>query len=58
MYFIFWNNIYTLMQQFDTEKLINNQYKLMTRIGRGSFGEVYKAINVESNELVGVKLVT
>lgn len=30
----------------------------MTRIGRGSFGEVYKAINVESNELVGVKLVT
>ena len=45
------------MLQFDQDKPIGNQYKLLNKLGSGSFGEVYKGINMETNELVAVKLV-
>ena len=36
--------------------LIANKYKLIKKIGNGSFGSIYKAINIRTNENVAVKL--
>lgn len=35
-------------------KIIEN-YKLLEVIGKGQFGKVYKAININSNEFVAIK---
>ena len=35
---------------------INNKYRLSTKIGRGAFGEVFVAIDIDTNEEVAVKL--
>lgn len=40
------------MQDF----IIGSKFKLLTKIGSGSFGEIYQAINTENNEEFAVKL--
>ncbi|CAK77898.1 unnamed protein product (macronuclear) [Paramecium tetraurelia] len=44
------------MLQFDQEKPIGNLYKITTKLGSGSFGEVFKGVNMETNEIVAIKL--
>ncbi|CAD8074458.1 unnamed protein product [Paramecium sonneborni] len=44
------------MLQFDQEKPIGNQYKITSKLGSGSFGEVFKGVNTETNEIVAIKL--
>lgn len=36
--------------------IINNKYKLINKIGSGSFGSIYKAQNVRTNEYVAIKV--
>lgn len=36
--------------------LINNKYKLLEKIGEGSFGSIYKGENVRTKELVAIKV--
>lgn len=39
--------------------ILKNKYKYSPRdiIGRGSFGDVYKAINMETNKIVALKMI-
>lgn len=37
--------------------IIDDKYALLARVGRGATGEVYKARDIQSNEIVAVKLV-
>jgi len=37
-------------------EFINNKYKLIEKIGEGSFGSIYKGVNVRTKELVAVKI--
>ena len=39
-----------------SDMIINNKWKLQKKVGSGAFGEIYKAINLQSNEEVAVKL--
>jgi len=36
--------------------LVQNKWKLQKKVGSGAFGEIYKGINVQTNEEVAVKL--
>lgn len=36
--------------------IINNKYKLIEKIGFGSFGEIYKGQNIRTNEYVAIKI--
>ena len=36
--------------------IIGRKYKVANKIGSGSFGVVYKGINIRSNELVAIKI--
>jgi len=36
--------------------MINNKYKLIEKIGEGSFGIIYKGINIRTNEYVAIKI--
>ena len=36
--------------------LINNKYNLLEKIGEGSFGSIYKGINIRTKELVAIKI--
>ena len=36
--------------------MINNKYKLLNKIGEGSFGCIYKAENCKKNEIVAIKV--
>ena len=36
-------------------ELINNKYLLLEQIGKGSFGSIYKAKNIRTNEIVAIK---
>lgn len=36
--------------------LINNKYKIIEELGKGSFGKIYKAENIRTNELVAIKI--
>lgn len=40
----------------ETEKIIANKYKLIKQIGNGSFGSIYKAVNIRTNENVAIKI--
>lgn len=33
------------------------QYELLDRIGGGAFGQVYKALNVQTDEVVAIKII-
>eukprot|EP00771_Trimastix_marina_P000811 gnl/Trimastix_PCT/1841.p1 GENE.gnl/Trimastix_PCT/1841~~gnl/Trimastix_PCT/1841.p1 ORF type:complete len:476 (-),score=102.37 gnl/Trimastix_PCT/1841:188-1615(-) len=46
----------TESQQRREEFRIGNKYRLIKRIGRGSFGDIYKAFNITTGEEVAVKL--
>lgn len=37
------------------EKFINNKYFLLNEIGKGSFGSIFKAKNIRTNEYVAIK---
>ena len=37
--------------------IISNRYKLIEKIGEGSFGQIYKCINIITNKEVAVKIV-
>jgi len=36
--------------------MLINDYKLISRIGKGSYGEVWKAVNINKNKYVAIKL--
>ncbi len=37
-------------------ELINNKYKILKKIGSGTFGKIYEAENIRTNEKVAIKL--
>ena len=39
-----------------SDMVINNKWKLQKKVGSGAFGEIYKAVNLQTNEEVAVKL--
>ena len=43
------------MEQLLPGKLITFKYKLLSKIGEGSFGEVYEAVNIFSRAHVAIK---
>ena len=36
--------------------IINNKYKIITKIGGGTFGSIYKGQNIRTNEYVAIKI--
>jgi len=38
------------------ECIINNKYRIIEKLGRGTFGSVYKGVNKKNNQLVAIKL--
>jgi len=40
----------------DSNKLIANKYRILTKIGSGSFGSIFKGINIRTNEKVAIKI--
>ena len=36
--------------------LINNKYKIIVKLGKGTFGNVYKGVNQKNNQLVAIKM--
>ena len=38
--------------------IVNNKYKLLRKLGEGSFGDVYQGINIETQQHVAIKLET
>lgn len=38
-------------------KEIAGQYKILQKLGKGSFGEIFKGVNTSTNEEVAIKLV-
>jgi serine/threonine protein kinase len=38
------------------DKIINNKYKILEKIGQGTFGCIYKAINTKTDQYVAIKL--
>jgi serine/threonine protein kinase len=44
------------MDMNNMDKIINNKYKILVKIGEGSFGTIYKGQNIRTNELVAIKV--
>lgn len=40
------------------EQIIGNKYKLLEKIGEGSFGQIFKGQNIRTNEQVAIKMET
>ena len=40
----------------DTDEIINNEFKIIKKIGSGSFGDVYKGISLKNNNFVAIKI--
>ena len=40
----------------DIDEIINNEYKIIKKIGSGSFGNVYKGISILNNNFVAIKI--
>ena len=38
------------------DNIINNKYKILYKIGSGSFGSIYKGLNIRTNEFVAIKV--
>lgn len=38
-------------------KIFFNKYKVQTKLGEGSFGKIYSAINIQTNERYALKMV-
>jgi len=38
------------------ECIINNKYRIIEKLGRGTFGSVYKGVNKKNNQLIAIKL--
>lgn len=36
--------------------LINNKYKIISKLGKGSFGNIYKGVNIRTHETVAIKV--
>ena len=41
---------------FETNNIIDDKFKIIKKIGEGSFGNVYKAENIKNKELVAIKV--
>lgn len=41
---------------FNTNEIYNNKYKITKKLGSGSFGTVYKAINIKNNNYIAIKV--
>ncbi|KAJ5066305.1 tau-tubulin kinase 1 [Anaeramoeba ignava] len=39
-----------------TEKIINNRWKLLNKIGKGGYGKIYTALDLQTNKKVAVKI--
>ena len=39
------------------ELKIGNKYKVLKRLGKGAFGDIYAGVNIKTNEEVAIKLV-
>jgi len=37
-------------------EVINNKYRILSNIGKGAFGSIFKAENIRTNELVAIKI--
>ena len=48
------NNVHD--EIFKEDKIIFKKYKLKNKIGKGAFGQVYRGICLENNELVAIKI--
>ena len=38
-----------------TDEIINRKYKILNKIGNGSFGTIYKGLNIRTNEGIAIK---
>ena len=47
-----------LINMSESERIIGNKYKILKKIGAGSFGRVYKGENILNNELIAIKEVS
>ena len=43
-------------QGIEDKILISNKYKVVKKLGKGSFGILYQGINIRTNEEVAIKL--
>jgi len=46
-----------IIKECNEGSVVGTKYKLLGKISQGSFGEIYKAINIETNQILAVKIV-
>ena len=51
-------NVAEEIAQPDTHIIVANRYIIEKKIGKGSFGEVFKGFDKETNEPVAIKVVS
>ena len=50
------STIQTVITKSENEKILNNKYKVISLIGKGSFGEVFRCLDLQTNQLVAIKI--